>query len=135
MVSVFTLNGWTPQQIQQGRDASPAIDRYVRILESSASNNKVNFSDKVRYLRHSAWVDAALATIHKTKTPQVVCKEWSEATIQILSQIWTEHGLDKENVCLIAMGKLGAFELNLSSDIDIFFVSDEDPEKEMLKKI
>ncbi len=135
MVSISTLKDWTPQQIQAGREASPAIDRYVRILDSNVKAHNLKFADTVRMNRHSAWVNAALSTFHKTQSPEVVCKEWSEVTVQILSQIWLEHGLDKENICLIAMGKLGAFELNLSSDIDIFFVSDDDPEKEMLKKV
>ena len=114
MVSIPTLKDWTPQQIQVGREVSPAIDRYVRILDDNITSTHLKFSDKVRMSRHSAWVNAALSTIHKTKLPQVVCKEWSDATLQILSQVWKEHGLDTEKICLIAMGKLGAFELNLS---------------------
>ncbi len=135
MVPISPLKNWTAQQIQQGCQASPAINRYVRILESVQSEMPLNFADRMRRLRHSAWLDAALSTVHKTKAPQEVCKIWSEQTVNILSEIWDEHGLDKENICLIGMGKLGAEELNLSSDIDIFFISESEPEKDLLKKV
>ena len=33
MVSISTLKDWTPQQIQAGREASPALDAEVRWLD------------------------------------------------------------------------------------------------------
>lgn len=135
MVPISSLAEWSTEQLLQARNASPAVDRYLTILENQAPKQKIAFGEALRLQRHEAWLKAALSTFHKTKTAQEICKQWSEDTLKILSEAWKEQGLDQENICLIAMGKLGALELNLSSDIDIFFVSENDPEKDLLKKV
>ncbi len=113
------------------RERSPALDRYLRVLQSPC----IDFSDQLRQLRHTAWIRATLATLFQSHSAQEICLFWSHAAEQILSKAWDQHGLAQEPICLVAMGKLGAMELNLSSDIDIFFVSDADPTKSMLKKV
>ena len=131
MVSVPQLKDWTPADLLRARSLSPAIDRYLKILESPPGS----FSDELRHQRHEAWTRAALAALCSNIPAQEICQFWSEACLQILRRAWEKEELHHEQVCLITMGKLGAGELNLSSDIDIYFVSEKEPSKVLIKKI
>lgn len=131
MVSLPEINQWTPAQLLSARKVSPAVDRYLDLLSTKATD----FSSQLRLARHEHWLRAALASIHQTHSAKDVCLFWSQAALKLLSLAWNHHGLGQDTICLLAMGKLGAQELNLSSDIDIFFVSEEDVNKTQLKKV
>ncbi len=131
MVSLPEISDWSADQLLQARQRSPAVDRYLELLNTTPAD----FGGKLRIERHRYWTRAALATLHQSHIAQDVCLFWSQAALQILAKAWSHHLLDEENVCLLTMGKLGAQELNLSSDIDVFFVSEGDPSKVLLKKV
>ncbi|MBY0384746.1 hypothetical protein K2X05_06265, partial [bacterium] len=131
MVSLPEIKDWTAEQVSNACDRSPAVERYLRILEQKSDH----FSDQLRHQRHQAWVRSAMATIHATHSASEICNWWSLRAIEILETAWNHHQLDTEAVCLVAMGKLGALELNLSSDIDVFFISHAEPTKNLLKKV
>jgi [glutamine synthetase] adenylyltransferase / [glutamine synthetase]-adenylyl-L-tyrosine phosphorylase len=125
------LASYSPEQLAQARQLSPAADRYLSLLELPTKD----FNQRLRQRRHRAWLECVFATLFKTNTCEEVCKYWSLETNAILAECWEHHALSTTDVCLIAMGKLAAEELNLSSDIDIIFVSDEEPSKDTLRKV
>jgi glutamate-ammonia-ligase adenylyltransferase len=65
-----------------------------------------------------------LATYFQTADSAQVCAAWSAAADVILTQVWREAGLEAFEATLFALGKHGARELNLSSDIDVMIVAE-----------
>ena len=66
----------------------------------------------------------ALAQIFKTSSTKDICSFWSLETNRIVRQVWESNvGVEQQHLALFALGKWGAEELNLSSDIDIIIVS------------
>ncbi len=131
MVTLPQLNEWSSADLLRARSLSPAIDRYLKILTAPT----VSFADELRHQRHREWTRAALAALLTDLPAQNICQFWSESCLQILRRAWEKEELQNESVCLITMGKLGAGELNLSSDIDIYFVSEKEPSKVLIKKV
>lgn len=68
---------------------------------------------------------AAQASVQAPTDIKNICAAWSENCDQILIESAKSYQLEKLSV--FAVGKLGASELNLSSDIDLILVSDDDP--------
>jgi len=113
---------------------SSAVVRYLKILERLELKNP---TQNLYAKRHRAWITCAAATLLNKQNPHVaeaVCAYWSRETFEILQTAWEIAELKHEAITLLALGKLGARELNLSSDIDIMFVSQEAPTLELLKK-
>lgn len=131
MVSVPELSSYTPEELHRAGEISPAIRHYLTLLQNTANNP----TDLLRQRRHRAWIETSLSVIFKKCSAEDSCRYWSHATIDILQHAWDDCGLKEENVCLVSMGKLGADELNLSSDVDLFFVSQETPTKTIHRKI
>jgi glutamate-ammonia-ligase adenylyltransferase len=132
-ITALTLNpiaSYSPEQLAEARRLSPAADRYFSLLDLPTQD----FNQRLRQKRHRAWLECILATIFKTQSCEVICRYWSAETKKILSECWDHHQIGSE-ISLIAMGKLAAEELNLSSDIDIILISAEDASKETLKKV
>lgn len=63
-----------------------------------------------------------------------IYKIYSDLADFMISQVARLAGLDRE-ICILAFGKLGARELNFSSDIDLMFVSNSTVHVELQKKI
>lgn len=85
--------------------------------------------------RYLAWLECAYVTFAKKDQAMAVCRWWSKQTDQLLIRAWNHFGLQQEPLALFALGKLGAEELNLSSDVDLMLVSDSAPTNEMIKKV
>lgn len=115
MVSLLGIESYTPEQIQHARTTSPALDRYLSL--------KIPLGD-LHQKRHAAWAKCVLATYCKTASPEDVCEFWSQTADEILTRAWQECGLEKTEAVLFALGKQGARELNLSSDIDVMIVAE-----------
>lgn len=96
----------------------PAVNRYLKIIDRSAQN----FADELRLYRHRAWLQCALAIFAEEAKPEDVCAFWSEVALEILRRTWQTSGLDDFPITLFALGKLGAGELNLSSDVDLVYI-------------
>ncbi|MBK7889482.1 MAG: hypothetical protein IPJ84_01115 [Bdellovibrionales bacterium] len=82
--------------------------------------------------RHESWTRCALALFFNRATDSDVCTFWSNAADRHILEAARLSRLTELGVAVFALGKLGAQELNLSSDIDIVFVS-EDRGNEQLK--
>ena len=96
----------------------PAIDRYLRLIEQTPKSK----SDELRAQRHRSWLQCALATFHDRAPAETVCRFWSRAADELILTAWQESGCAKAGYGLIALGKLGSEELNLSSDVDLVAV-------------
>ena len=109
--------------------SSFAIERCKQILKKPTSN----FHAELRKLRHESWVLAAERSLNLSSTAKDICYHWSTAADKIVSLAWEHCGLHKFNLSLCALGKWGAQELNLSSDIDFFVISEHVVSKEEQK--
>lgn len=105
---------------------SPACERYRSILAAHTKEN-------LKLFRHREWLKAATATLEKSKTTREICHDWSHAADEILKRAWHESGLYEMPIALFALGKLGAEELNLSSDVDLIVISASRPDAGMQK--
>lgn len=76
---------------------------------------------QLRKKRHQAWIEAAQNSLQGLK-PLETCRQWSLAADEILKEAFASC-FDTEKYFLIAFGKLGSYELNISSDVDILVVS------------
>ncbi len=115
-VGLTDLVDYNPEQWAQAFRYSSAIQRYKSILD------RISDSSSLHFRRHEAWLKAAMASFHQTASTEEICFFWSRTSEHILVQAWNDAGLDQFPVALFAMGKLGAEELNLSSDVDLIIV-------------
>lgn len=65
-----------------------------------------------------------LATYFQTASSEDVCSYWSAVAAELLRKAWRESGLENCDAVLFALGKQGASELNLSSDIDLLIIAE-----------
>jgi glutamate-ammonia-ligase adenylyltransferase len=130
-VKLKSIEDFSKDQLNLARQDCPAIDQYLNFIAKPAQN----FFEQIRIERHRAWLCAALNTYFSVATTKEICLFWSLQTEKILTKTFNECGLNSEGVALGAFGKLGAYELNLSSDIDLMFVSEKNPSETLLKKI
>ena len=112
------LQDYNTDQWSLACQQSSAIQRYKTILDRILDKSSPYF------LRHEAWLKSAMATFHQTASTADICHAWSFASVQLLVQAWNESGLAQFPVALFALGKLGAEELNLSSDTDLLVICD-----------
>jgi glutamate-ammonia-ligase adenylyltransferase len=99
----------------------PAIRRYRELITRAPQNQ----SDRIRLRRHQAWLRCALATALERAPAATVCKFWSDQARILIREAWELSGFAGGRFCLVALGKLGAEELNLSSDVDLMIVRDD----------
>lgn len=116
--------------IRSLRELSPAADRYLEILQNSSASS---FDARLKKKKLTSWVEAALATYHQTASPKDICLDWSLAADQVIKSASETLSLKEKGLAVFALGKLGAYELNLSSDIDLVVLSKDVPTMEMIK--
>lgn len=131
MVTIPKIEDYSHQEISAARQISYAIDHYLHLLNTSTSDP----IDQFRQKRHRAWIATSMSVIFSKVTPEQACYSWSQETLSLLEVAWVMADLHKENICLVAMGKLGAQELNLSSDVDLFFITESTADKQLHKKL
>lgn len=112
------LNEYSEAQLAELCRAWPAVDRYRALIQQRTDDRHRQFKLK----RHRAWLRCAAALFYNTASDENVCRWWSQQSDQLLLEAAELVGLDTTKVAVFALGKLGAEELNLSSDIDLIFV-------------
>lgn len=117
MVTIPRLDTYSAADLDEVRRFSPAFQRYEQLLNLSPGQT-------LHHNRHEAWLKCATATVLKRASTAEICRFWSETADQILQKAWREAGLEGQGAALFALGKHGAQELNLSSDIDLLVVGD-----------
>ncbi len=105
-------------QIEQALQISPALAQYLKQSEPA------QFEENIRFRRNQFWMQSALATIQGISA-KIVCDFWSKQSCSLISEAFNVC-FNSQHVALFALGKLGSNELNLSSDIDILIVCDND---------
>lgn len=113
------------------RRASPAFEIYHQLLQKIPQTEP----QKLRHERHVAWCECALATFFSVATAEEICAFWSDAADSVLLRAWNLAGLSEEPAALFALGKLGARELNLSSDVDLMIIARPEVAAEVEKKL
>ena len=109
------LDAYSAAEWQQAAHLSSAIRHYKNILDTNNSHH--DFDSQLRLKRHESWLRCALATLLKTATAENVCLRWSHFADENILAAYKQHEGDKHNLAIFALGKLGALELNLSSDV------------------
>ncbi len=128
MVTLPGLETYSSEQIQKVHEASRAFTHYERFVPNLI--DPVGFHQQ----RHQAWMKAAAATILESAATETICRFWSDTADEILKRAWSHFQLDQFPAALFALGKLGAQELNLSSDIDLLVVCEPSVAREVERK-
>ena len=120
----------------QGRDEIVAAG--AKLLESCSSYS--HRLDRLRYLQQRVILPIVVNDLCGTWRPPRVWKALSELADALIcltrDVVWAEFkrqdpGRGRCPVSVIGFGKLGGQELNFSSDIDLVFVTDEEPSSEL----
>src|SRR5262245_31220126 len=117
MVALPGLDSYSDDQLRELRALSPAFARYETLLKNGISS-------ELHGQRHKAWMKCAAATLLKNAATPDICRYWSDEADAILETAWFDAGLADKPAALFALGKHGAQELNLSSDIDVLIVAE-----------
>jgi len=83
-----------------------------------------SLADLLRQQRNKSWSACAEAAKENTSSAQDICLSWSHSADDLLSQAF--QACFPSHAALFALGKLGAEELNLSSDVDLLILSADD---------
>ena len=125
MTELPELGSYDPSQLERASEW-PAVERYLSLLKR-ATKDSPDAKTKIRIARHEHWLKCAIATYFDRAPAETICKYWSEAAEELIKMALAATGADKSNACVLALGKLGASELNLSSDVDLIFVRADGP--------
>ncbi|MES2965101.1 MAG: glutamine-synthetase adenylyltransferase [Bdellovibrionota bacterium] len=102
----------------KAKAAWPAIERYRGLVERKPTTPE----NVLRLARQKEWLRCALATAFDSASAADVCRYWSDAADRLILEAWKQSGCEAYGYALLAMGKLGSRELNLSSDVDLVIV-------------
>jgi glutamate-ammonia-ligase adenylyltransferase len=120
MVALHPISTYSEDELTRFKSYSSISQHYFQLLQK----NPANFSDELRIKKHEHWLECALATYFNKYTPDDVCFYWSRKTEDLIKEAWAHCQIPEDHVNLLAYGKLGSNELNLSSDIDIVFIKE-----------
>lgn len=99
----------------------PAVERYLNLVRR-ANGASLTDIQKLKVERHEAWLRSALALFHAKASDDDICFFWSQAADRHIQTAYRMSGLSKTGVAVFALGKLGAEELNFSSDVDLLLL-------------
>ncbi|MEO0335115.1 MAG: glutamine-synthetase adenylyltransferase [Pseudomonadota bacterium] len=125
------LDDYKKKQLDEAASSCSAVARYLGFIQQTAQC----FEDEIRIERHRHWLKCAMAVFHNTATPSDVCLYWSQSAQGLLQKAWEHFELQTEPIAVYALGKLGAGELNLSSDVDLILLGASKKPQEVLNKI
>ncbi len=130
-MSLPDLESYSESQIQKAVEFSSAFQLYWSLIDHQPED----YSQSLRQKRHQAWLRCVLAELYQSASSKDICQYWSDVALQLLSSA-CDHITDKMrseielsvdiSLCLFAYGKLGSEELNLSSDVDLVFICQEE---------
>ncbi|WP_413576558.1 glutamine-synthetase adenylyltransferase [Bdellovibrio sp. HCB290] len=89
-----------------------------------------SFESSLRFKRNGIWSRCANLAKANSEDPLKTCHDWSAAADELLTEAF-QHCFTSGDVALFALGKLGSSELNLSSDVDLLIVSQNEDEKHL----
>ncbi len=113
---------------QLARETCPAFTRYSKILERPPA--APGPGQELRLQRHRLWLEVAEKCWSQPDSAQEVCTQWSHYADQIILKAWEFSGCQDLPLALFALGKLGAQELNISSDVDLMILAEKSSQPE-----
>ncbi|MFK8136904.1 MAG: hypothetical protein AB8E15_00965 [Bdellovibrionales bacterium] len=116
-------NQFGESNILKFKALSPAVERYWNILGKSPKNPM----EEIKIEKSYHWLSLSLASFLGQELNQPT-EAWSKFAIRCVSSIWEKLKPDESDIAIFALGKLGSLELNLSSDIDMFYVGEDNHE-------
>ena len=128
MVALPRVGDYSASEIAEMRAASPAFAHYESLLLNPSL-------DHLHRERHDAWIECVLAEFFNKAPTADICSYWSTTADRLVRRAWSEAGLDTLACALFALGKHGAEELNLSSDIDVLLVAEASAAPTIEKKL
>lgn len=124
LTNLAKLATYSKEEILRACEFSPALERYLNLLKRPEA--ELDDKSRLRISRHICWCEAVMATFLKKSTAEDVCNAWSLAAENLIAKAWVLAGGDDLDFIILALGKLGSRELNLSSDVDLVFVRRDD---------
>ncbi len=121
MVSLPGLDSYDGSLRESFFQYSPVLKHYFNLSKRQVKD----FKDELHVWKHHHWLQCAFAVLSQKVPAQKICEFWTEQTDLLLKKTWQHCQLQDYAISLLAFGKLGSKELNLSSDIDIVFVHKE----------
>ncbi len=118
MSNLPALSSYEASALDEASQLSAAFRQYAQQPAPAETENKI------RYNRNQLWLRAAIASLQGFAA-QEVCQFWSECADQLLTEAF-QASFKSEKIALFALGKLGSHELNLSSDVDILLLCEDD---------
>lgn len=117
------LLSYSDFELKLVREKSPQFQYYEQVISRSPQTVK----EQLRVRRHKAWLKCVAAEALGKAPTSDVCAFWSDTADSILQEVCNRlsQSLDCQ-LALFAYGKLGSQELNLSSDIDLVLISDNE---------
>src|SRR5690349_20536697 len=120
-----------------GARAPFSADEMARALAGSDSDDEDSFKRRLRRLRQRVLMrtmarDLAVTDLHGQANLAEVCQAMSELAEQSIRAAL--RWLREEKLIVVAMGKLGGRELNVSSDIDLVFVHPDPADPPQLER-
>ncbi len=136
---------YSKEELGTASEACPAIKRYLQSIQNfeelgtlshfKSLNLVESFNETITLLRQQLWLNCALATYFENNSAEDICNYWSHEVDKIILHSWNYFELNEEPLILVALGKLGALELNLSSDVDLVILSKDNHTKKQIQKI
>ena len=109
-------------------EAWPAVARYRYQLSRNSDGSALT---DIRLKRHDLWLRCAMATYFDRASAREICEFWSDCADLLIDDAWRSTGCAADRWSLIALGKLGSRELNLSSDVDLIAIRDDGSEPDL----
>lgn len=121
MTKLSGVEQYSASDLKVAGEKSEALQRYFGQRQLSPTSP----GDELRLERNRHWIDCSLSTLFKKNSAEDVCRYWSEQADLLLKKTFVQF-FDQEKYALFALGKLGANELNLSSDVDLLILCAEE---------
>lgn len=105
-------SSYTLEEQEKIKARSPASAHYLALLTRSELPSLYR-------LRYESWLNAVFATEFSSASTEAINTAWSATADELLRQAAQMSGFSNLASTVLALGKLGAGELNLSSDVDL----------------
>ena len=121
------LSSYSQNELDAAANAWPAVARYLDLVRRAKGQSLID-NQQLKITRHEAWLRGAIALFHSRTKDEDICLHWSRAADANIKAAYKTSGLENSGVAVFALGKLGAEELNFSSDVDLLLVGPDQTE-------
>lgn len=123
----MTLKKWqTYSETEQEKifAAFPICRSYSQLL--AHQQPRKDLAAKLRLSKAQDFLDVAFAEFYKSQSTESICSFWSAQTEKRLNEALNASFGNAQGWAVFVYGKLGSQELNLSSDVDLVFISERE---------